>query len=107
MANAIELAKILLKNPEIILLDRPTNHLDIESIQWLENFLQNYAGIVIVVSHDRTFINQVCKRTIEITLGKIEDYNCDYSTYVQRRQERIAHQKQLWKISKEKSKPSN
>ena len=91
----IELAKILLKNPEIILLDEPTNHLDIESIQWLENFLQNYAGIVIVVSHDRTFINKVCKRTIEITLGKIEDYNCDYSTYVQRRQERIAHQKQV------------
>ena len=69
--------------------------------------MQNYAGIVIVVSHDRTFINKVCKRTIEITLGKIEDYNCDYSTYVQRRQERIAHQKQVVENQQKKSKPSN
>ncbi len=91
----IELAKILLKKTEIILLDEPTNHLDIESIQWLESFLQNYAGIVFLVSHDKTFINKVCQRTIEITLGKIEDYNCNYSTYIERRQERIAYQRQI------------
>ncbi|MBP7103056.1 MAG: ABC-F family ATP-binding cassette domain-containing protein [Bacteroidales bacterium] len=92
----VALAKILLQKPEIVLLDEPTNHLDIESIQWLENFLQNYQGAIILVSHDRTFLNKVAKRTIEITLGKIEDYNCNYSTYVSRRLERIAHQKQVF-----------
>ncbi len=92
----VELAKILLKKPEIVLLDEPTNHLDIESIQWLEGFLQSYIGAVILVSHDRTFLNKVCKRTVEITLGRIEDYNCNYSTYVERRMERIAHQKQVF-----------
>lgn len=92
----VALAKILLQHPEIILLDEPTNHLDIESIQWLENFLYNYQGAVILVSHDRAFLNKVCNRTIEITLGKIEDYNCNYSTYVERRKERIASQKQAF-----------
>ncbi|MDY0014942.1 MAG: ABC-F family ATP-binding cassette domain-containing protein [Bacteroidales bacterium] len=92
----VALAKILLQKPEIVLLDEPTNHLDIESIQWLENFLQSYQGAIILVSHDRTFLNKVAKRTIEITLGKIEDYNCNYSTYVSRRLERIAHQKQVF-----------
>ncbi|HOS16011.1 MAG TPA: ABC-F family ATP-binding cassette domain-containing protein, partial [Bacteroidales bacterium] len=92
----VALAKILLQHPEIILLDEPTNHLDIESIQWLENFLYNYYGAVILVSHDRAFLNKVCNRTIEITLGKIEDYNCNYSTYVGRRKERIASQKQAF-----------
>lgn len=92
----VELAKILLQKPEIILLDEPTNHLDIESIQWLENFLQSYQGTIILVSHDRTFLNKVVKRTIEITLGRIEDYNCNYSTYVTRRMERIEHQKQIF-----------
>ncbi len=92
----IELAKILLQKPEIILLDEPTNHLDIESIQWLEDFLQSYSGAVILVSHDRTFLNKVCTRTIEITHRKIEDYNCNYTTYVERRMERIANQKQTF-----------
>ena len=92
----VELAKILLQRPEIVLLDEPTNHLDIESIQWLENFLQTYPGAIILVSHDRTFLNKVCCRTIEITNGRIEDYNCNYSHYVERRKERVAHQKQAF-----------
>lgn len=92
----VELAKILLKKPEIVLLDEPTNHLDIESIQWLEGFLQTYNGTIILVSHDRTFLNKVSKRTVEITCGRIEDYNCNYSSYVERRTERIAHQKQVF-----------
>ncbi len=89
----IELAKILLRKTEILLLDEPTNHLDIESIQWLESFLQIYSGAIIMVSHDRTFLDNICKRTLEITHKNIEDYNCNYSTYVKRRAERIEHQK--------------
>ena len=92
----IELAKILLRKTEIILLDEPTNHLDIESIQWLENFLQRYQGSLIMVSHDRQFLNNICQRTIEITLGHIEDYKCNYNTYVERRLERIAHQQKVF-----------
>lgn len=92
----IELAKILLRKTEIILLDEPTNHLDIESIQWLENFLQHYRGCIIMVSHDRQFLNNICQRTIEITLGHIEDYKCNYNTYVERRLERIAHQQKVF-----------
>ena len=92
----VELAKILLRKTEIILLDEPTNHLDIESIQWLESFLQSYFGTVILVSHDRMFLDKVCKRTIEITLGSIADYNCNYSEYVNRRVERIEHQKSVF-----------
>jgi ATP-binding cassette subfamily F protein 3 len=85
----IELAKILLKRPDIILLDEPTNHLDIESIQWLEDFLISYNGIVVLVSHDRTFLDNVTQRTIEISLGKIYDYNVSYSNYIALRKERI------------------
>jgi len=92
----VELAKILLRKTEILLLDEPTNHLDIESIQWLEAFLQSYNGCIVMVSHDRMFLDSVCKRTIEITLGKIVDYNCNYSLYVERRMERIEHQKQVF-----------
>ena len=92
----VELAKILLRKTEILLLDEPTNHLDIESIQWLETFLQSYSGCIVMVSHDRMFLDRVCKRTIEITLGKIVDYNCNYSLYVERRMERIEHQKQVY-----------
>jgi len=92
----VELAKILLRKTEILLLDEPTNHLDIESIQWLEGFLQSYNGCIIMVSHDRMFLDSVCKRTIEITLGGIVDYNCNYSLYVERRMERIEHQKQVY-----------
>lgn len=91
----IELAKILLRRTEVILLDEPTNHLDIESIQWLEDFLQKYQGCLIMVSHDRRFLNSICKRTIEITFGHIEDYKCCYNDYVDRRLERIAHQRKV------------
>ena len=78
----VELAKLLLKRPDFLLLDEPTNHLDIESIQWLETFLQNYLGAVVLVSHDRTFLDNITKRTIEITAGRIYDYRCPYSEYV-------------------------
>ncbi len=88
----IELAKILLKKPDVVLLDEPTNHLDIESIQWLEEFLINYFGAVVTVSHDRAFLDNVCKRTVEIELGKIYDYKSSYSGYVSMREERLARQ---------------
>lgn len=84
----VELAKILLQKPDVILLDEPTNHLDIESIQWLENFLINYFGAVVLVSHDRTFLDNITKRTIEITAGKIYDYKASYSDYVELLQQR-------------------
>ena len=77
----IELAKLLLQRPDVLLLDEPTNHLDIESIQWLENFLSTRANAVILVSHDRAFIDNVTIRTIEISLGKIYDYKVNYSKY--------------------------
>lgn len=86
------LAKILLQKPEIVLLDEPTNHLDIESIQWLEDYLANYDGCVILVSHDRAFLDRVTNRTVEITCGTIQDYKCSYSKYVEQRLERIEHQ---------------
>ncbi|GHT76036.1 ABC transporter ATP-binding protein [Bacteroidia bacterium] len=88
----IELAKILLRKPDILLLDEPTNHLDIESIQWLENFLSTQANAVILVSHDRAFIDNVTMRTIEISLGKIYDYRVNYSKYVELRKERREQQ---------------
>ncbi|WP_340110814.1 ABC-F family ATP-binding cassette domain-containing protein [Maribellus mangrovi] len=83
----VELAKLLLKKPDVFLLDEPTNHLDIESIQWLEDFLKNYKGAVILVSHDKTFLNAVCNRTIEISLGKILDQKMNYSAFVEWKQE--------------------
>ncbi|MDR1762838.1 MAG: ABC-F family ATP-binding cassette domain-containing protein [Dysgonamonadaceae bacterium] len=88
----IELAKILLQKPDILLLDEPTNHLDIESIQWLENFLTSQAKAVILVSHDRAFLDKVCQRTIEISLGKIYDYRVNYTKYVELRRERREQQ---------------
>lgn len=88
----VELAKILLQRPDVLLLDEPTNHLDIESIQWLENFLISKSKAVVLVSHDRAFIDNVTNRTIEISLGKIYDYNVNYSHFVQLRQERIEQQ---------------
>jgi ATP-binding cassette subfamily F protein 3 len=84
----VELAKILLQKPEVILLDEPTNHLDIESIQWLETYLEDYRGAVILVSHDRTFLDHVTRRTLEVSLGKIIDYKASYSDYVLMREER-------------------
>ncbi len=88
----IELAKLLLRRPDVLLLDEPTNHLDIESIQWLERYLSNNAKAVVLVSHDRAFIDNVTNRTIEISLGKIYDYNVNYSKYVQLHAERIEQQ---------------
>lgn len=88
----IELAKILLQRPDVLLLDEPTNHLDIESIQWLENFLVAKANMVVLVSHDRAFIDNVTNRTIEISLGKIYDYSVNYSKYVELRKERLEQQ---------------
>ena len=89
----IELAKILLRHPDLLLLDEPTNHLDIESIQWLEDFLKTSQSAVLMVSHDRAFIDNVCGRTIEITLGRIYDYNVNYSRFVELRRER--HEQQV------------
>jgi ATP-binding cassette subfamily F protein 3 len=83
----IELAKLLLQNNDVLLLDEPTNHLDIESIIWLEGFLKNYAGCVVIVSHDKMFLDNVTNRTIEISLGKIYDYNKPYSKYLVQRKE--------------------
>ncbi|TSE08400.1 ABC-F family ATP-binding cassette domain-containing protein [Aquimarina algiphila] len=83
----IELAKLLLQNNDILLLDEPTNHLDIESIIWLENFLKNYGGVVVIVSHDKMFLDNVTNRTIEISLGRIYDYNKPYSKYLILRKE--------------------
>ncbi|MDO5570105.1 MAG: ABC-F family ATP-binding cassette domain-containing protein [Bacteroidales bacterium] len=92
----IELAKILLQNPDVLLLDEPTNHLDIESIQWLENFLSTRANAVVLVSHDRAFIDNVTSRTIEITCGRIYDYKVNYSKYVVLRAERLEQQKRAY-----------
>ena len=88
----IELAKILLQKPDLLLLDEPTNHLDIGSIQWLEQFIQNSAKAVMLVSHDRTFINNITNRTIEITCGRINDYKVKYDEYVKLRDERREQQ---------------
>jgi ATP-binding cassette subfamily F protein 3 len=88
----IELAKILLQKPDLILLDEPTNHLDIESVQWLEDFLKNNAKAVIVISHDKTFVDNLTNRTIEVTMGRIYDYKTNYSHYLQLRKERREQQ---------------
>lgn len=88
----IELAKILLQNPDLILLDEPTNHMDIESIQWLEDFLVNSARAVIVISHDRAFVDNITNRTIEVTMGRIYDYKVPYTHYLQLRKERLEQQ---------------
>lgn len=93
----IELAKILLSRPDLLLLDEPTNHLDIESIQWLENFLITKAKAVVLVSHDRAFIDNVTNRTIEISLGKIYDYAVNYSHYVELRAERLEQQMRAYR----------
>ncbi len=92
----IELAKLLLQKPDLILLDEPTNHLDIESIQWLEEFLINSAKAVIVISHDRAFVDNITTRTIEVTMGRIYDYNVNYTKYLELRKERREHQQKAY-----------
>lgn len=92
----IELAKILLQKPDLILLDEPTNHMDIESIQWLEDFLINAAKAVVVISHDRAFVDNITNRTIEVTMGRIYDYRAKYSHYLELRKERRVHQQKAY-----------
>lgn len=92
----IELAKLLLKRPDILLLDEPTNHLDIESIQWLENFLVSNVKAVIVISHDRAFVDNITTRTIEVTMGRIYDYKVNYSKYLELRKERREQQQKAY-----------
>jgi ATP-binding cassette subfamily F protein 3 len=92
----IELAKILLQKPDLILLDEPTNHIDIESVQWLEDFLINSAKAVIVISHDRAFVDNITNRTIEVTMGRIYDYKANYSHYLELRKDRRVHQQKAY-----------
>ena len=92
----IELAKILLQKPDLILLDEPTNHMDIESIQWLEEFLINSAKAVIIISHDRAFVDNITNRTIEVTMGRIYDYKVNYSKYLELRKERLMQQQKQY-----------
>ncbi len=101
----IELAKILLSKPNLLLLDEPTNHLDIESIQWLEDFLQNYSGAILIISHDILFLDNLTKRTIELSLGKLFDYKLPYTKFIkfrqeQRQQEQAAYENQKKQIEK-------
>ncbi len=98
----IELAKILLRKPDLILLDEPTNHLDIVSIQWLEDYLKNYKGAVLLVSHDRTFLDNITNRTVEISLGKVYDYKVSYSKFRVLRKERIEQQLAAYKNQQKK-----
>ena len=92
----IELAKLLLRKPDVLLLDEPTNHLDIESIQWLEDFLIESGQAVVVISHDRAFVDHITKRTIEVTMGRIYDYKVNYSQYLQLRKERRKQQQKAY-----------
>ena len=98
----IELAKILLQKPDVLLLDEPTNHLDIESIQWLEDYLGNYNGAVILISHDRAFLDNITNRTVEISLGRIFDYNVPYTRYVELRAERYEQQMAAYRNQQKK-----
>ena len=92
----IELAKLLLKDPDVLLLDEPTNHLDIESIQWLEEFIKTSSKAVVVISHDRKFVDSITTRTIEVTMGRIYDYKASYSHYLELRKERREQQQKQW-----------
>ncbi|CAG5084364.1 ABC-F family ATP-binding cassette domain-containing protein [Parvicella tangerina] len=92
----VELAKLLVQNPDVLLLDEPTNHLDIESIEWLEDYLKKYSGAIILISHDRSFLDGITNRTIEINNRKFYDYNCNFSTYQVRREEEMVQQVQAY-----------
>ena len=96
-AMRLELAKLLLQNPDLLMLDEPTNHLDIESIIWLEEFFQKYEGAIILVSHDKTFLDNVCNKTIELELGKMYEYKANYSKYLILKEERREKQLQTFK----------
>ena len=85
----VELAKLLIQKPNVVLLDEPTNHLDIESIQWLERYLKNYAGIILLISHDREFLDNITNRTIELANGKLYDYKCNYSKYLKLKKRKL------------------
>ena len=100
----VELAKILLRHPDVLLLDEPTNHLDIESIQWFENYLKNFQGSVILISHDRAFLDNITSRTLEINLGKLFDYKVPYSKFVKEKEKRIEHQKAAYENQQKKIK---
>ena len=88
----VEIAKLLIQRPDVLLLDEPTNHLDIESIQWLEKYLKSYSGIIILISHDRQFLDNITNRTVEISKSKFYDYNCNYSNYLKQREEELLQQ---------------
>ena len=88
----VEIAKLLIQKPDVLLLDEPTNHLDIESIQWLERYLKNYSGIILLISHDRQFLDNITNRTVEISKSKFYDYNCNYSSYLKQREEELLQQ---------------
>ncbi|MBQ0061606.1 MAG: ABC-F family ATP-binding cassette domain-containing protein, partial [Bacteroidales bacterium] len=92
----IELAKLLLRDPDVLLLDEPTNHLDIDSIQWLEDFIRESSKAVVVISHDRKFVDSITTRTIEVTMGRIYDYKASYSQYLELRKERRAQQQKQY-----------
>lgn len=96
-AMRLELAKLLLQNPDLLMLDEPTNHLDIESIIWLEDFFQKYEGAIVLVSHDKTFLDNVCNKTIELELGKMYEYKANYSKYLILKEERREKQLQTFK----------
>ena len=88
----VEIAKLLIQRPDVLLLDEPTNHLDIESIQWLEKYLKSYSGIILLISHDRQFLDNITNRTVEISKSKFYDYNCNYSNYLRQREEELLQQ---------------
>src|SRR5205085_5400521 len=99
--NRLALAKLLLSNTELLLLDEPTNHLDIRSIEWLEKFLRETDKTVVVVSHDRIFLDRVANRIIDVVDGRIEDYRGNYSDYLKERAERLARRDKEWQLQSE------